>query len=190
MNDFISLKKNRPTVLNSFNEYLVEYEKEEEKKQRKENALLDLIIDYRNAIKGKDYSNYMFYNTYSKRKRDKSLSKAKKRLYGEKRYIDKHSRRESLKKNKNKYAYGYDSSFNDYYDKSIYFYDDIENRDDPKRFSNAFEFDNYLGDEIIDVDDTAIEKLRSYNNPHCCIKNKKLLVESDYSTLWWRYNGV
>lgn len=129
----------------------------------------------------KDYYN----NRYHNKKKGGKVSFVNDNSY--------HKHKSNKKPNtKNKKNYHIVDGTQDY--KTIYFYSDINNPDDNTTiFYNLFDFESYLQDEGVVIDETASFILLNNDDIHCCIKKEgntlKLVASTTYGNLHWHVNG-
>lgn len=187
------LKKDRPDFKSLFKDYLEEYERLESYNYNS-SFYDDDDYDYYYPNNIKFHSNRARYllDEYQK---SFSLNKSNKRGC---RGSGKHSGSKCIPlypkgKSKKRYSDVKNNMFDwrgD--DKIIYFYNDIDTPDDVEIFYNVFDFDKFLDEEGISVNDSEIDNLLNRSVSHCCINpierlkgNNTLLTESSYGNLRW-----
>lgn len=201
--DIISIKKNKPNLMNSFNEYL-EKVKEEEDNYYKDLAndpkyLLYLAKKYGSLFSchpTEEDEEYL-YDGYSKNKKN---WKRQKRLLleGHNSRGHKNNKRGGKRQKNKKFKEFFDEEDMLYdahvTDKTIYYYRDFNQPEDVEVFFNLHDFDQFLQEEGIEVSTEEVNALMSRDISHCCINpdiretkgNVELVTDSSYGGLYWQ----
>lgn len=196
------LRNNKPDFKSLFKDYLDEYEKMERMNYHSSywNDYYD--DDWDNY--GDFYDSYYSYNNHFQSKRAKrlledyqnafSLNKNNKRgCRGSGKHKSKCIPLYPNGKNKKRYSDIKNNMFDKRGDdKIIYFYDDINNPDDVTIFYNVFDFDKFLDESGITVNEFEINNLLTRSVSHCCLNPKErlnghatLLTDTSYGNLRW-----
>lgn len=200
MDNIITLKKNKPNLYKTFNEYL-ENEESRYSNLFSTNEYLDYFIrKYCKKSKRKSNS-FDFdddYYDYTSNKKGRKNKKAKRKchpLYDDYEFNDDeliYSKKRNRKKKSNKLASSYDDDFDN---KTIYFYNDfINNPDDVVEFCSIYEFDKFLEEKGINISSEEIKNIKRREITHCCVnpeiqakeKRVELITDSSFGSLFWQ----
>lgn len=196
------IRNNKPDFKTLFKSFLDEYDKLERNRYQ---SFWDDYDDYGcGAWDGWDdyYDRYYPTNVSFQNNRAKRLLED----YQEKFSVGKSNKRGSRGKHKSKciplYPNGknkkrYSDNKGNMFDKRgddkvIYFYDDIDNPEDVTIFYNVYDFDKFLDEEGISVNECEVTNLLTRSVSHCCVNPKErlighntLLTDSSYGNLRW-----
>lgn len=196
------IRNNKPDFKTLFKSFLDEYDKLERNRYQ---SFWDDYDDYGcGAWDGWDdyYDRYYPTNVSFQNNRAKRLLED----YQEKFSVGKSNKRGSRGKHKSKciplYPNGknkkrYSDNKGNMFDKRgddkvIYFYDDIDNPEDATIFYNVYDFDKFLDEEGISVNECEVTNLLTRSVSHCCVNPKErlighntLLTDSSYGNLRW-----
>ena len=196
------IRNNKPDFKTLFKSFLDEYDKLERNRYQ---SFWDDYDDYGcGAWDGWDdyYDRYYPTNVSFQNNRAKRLLED----YQEKFSVGKSNKRGSRGKHKSKciplYPNGknkkrYSDNKGNMFDKRgddkvIYFYDDIDNPEDATIFYNVYDFDKFLDEEGISVNECEVTNLLTRSVSHCCVNPKErlighntLLSDSSYGNLRW-----
>lgn len=203
----IVLKKNKPNLKTMFDNYLKEVDKKE-----KEYNLFD-----------KEYKNYLI-NKYKREEEEyeddedlydmfgysksKNWDRTRRILQG---YLDKSSKRKGKKQSNKRGKRGgkktknrniidennmmYDAQLDN---KTIYFYRDVDNPDvNTEIFYSLHDFDNFLTEQGIEINDDEVRNIMTREVSHCCINpdiratkgEVQLISDNSYGGLHWQCHG-
>lgn len=203
----IVLKKNKPNLKAMFDNYLKEVDKKE-----KEYNLFD-----------KEYKNYLI-NKYKREEEEyeddedlydmfgysksKNWDRTRRILQG---YLDKSSKRKGKKQSNKRGKRGgkktknrniidennmmYDAQLDN---KTIYFYRDVDNPDvNTEIFYSLHDFDNFLTEQGIEINDDEVRNIMTREVSHCCINpdiratkgEVQLISDNSYGGLHWQCHG-
>lgn len=190
------LRNNKPDFKSLFKDYLSEYE-------RLENEYINSYWSrFDNYYDDDDWDNYYPYDNTFPSHRAKKLLNSYHNAFG----VGKSNKRGCRGKGKSKciplYPNGksskrYSDNKNNMFDKRgddkiIYFYDDIDNPDDATIFYNVYDFDKFLDEEGISVNECEVQNLLTRSISHCCINPKErllgnltLITDMSYGNLRW-----
>lgn len=202
------IRNNKPDFKTLFKGFLDEYEKAE--RSRYQSSFWDGYDDYGYGYDGwGDWDdNWGYDERYYPCNVSFQNNRAKRLLedYQEKFSVGKSNKRGSRGKHKSKciplYPNGnnkkrYSDNKNNMFDKRgddkvIYFYDDIDNPEEATIFYNVFDFDKFLDEEGISVNECEVTNLLTRSVSHCCVNPKErlmgrntLLTDSSYGNLRW-----
>lgn len=200
--DVISIKKNKPNLVNSFNQYL-EKVKEDEK-----NYYDDLITnpEYLLYLAKKYGSIFSCHPTEDDDYDDIGYGKSKKAWKKQRRLLEERNFKGHFKKNKrggkrmkgkkNRELFDDDDMLYDAHidDKTIYYYRDFNNPDDVEVFFSLHAFDQFTQEEGIEISEEEVNALMSRDISHCCINpdikatngEVQLVTDSSFGGLYWQ----
>lgn len=203
----IIVKKNKPSLLVSFKKYLKEEtEREEERIQRlshNPNYLRETAIRYCGRYSTSTDDDYGYYDDYLQtyyKKHCKTIKKGEQTLdylYNKtnKKYNNRGKHGGKKRKCKNRFNDVKNIFQNDVSleDKTIYYYRDFNNPDNYEAFFNLHEFDQFLKEEGVHVNQNEISNLMTRDVSHCCINpdiqsthgTVQLITDSSYGGLYW-----
>lgn len=194
------IRNNKPDFKSLFKDFLDEYEKIEN--SRYPSYFYDGYDNYYDDV-WDNWDDYYPYDLNYQSKRAKkmlsdyqeafSINKSSKRGCRGKRNHSKCIPLYPNGKNKKRYSDNKCNMFDKRGDdKIIYYYEDIDNPDDATVFYNVFDFDKFLDEEGISVNESEITNLLTRSISHCCINPKErlmghntLITDSSYGNLRW-----